>query len=392
MHILFSIALTLLQGVTFGTDGRDVPVSVIALDDGCAVVLQCADPAGGMSYVLALVPFDGSEPVLAPLDIDIDDPTWTRGCGWLSDDSFALQLSSWETVREFSEIQIYSRDTDPADIIWIPEEGYLDAGDLGYSEISSMLPLAGGSGYLMTADLHDADSDDVLSKDLFRLDSHGDTLWVSEIPVEGWWMNPDVLRSMPDGGCVVGSDEDGFSSTLFVSRFDRAGDIQWSAEVDARGEMTHSVQDILPARDDGTLLVGTTDMFRMQYHGLFVMLDARGNIVKETLEYGMGHLVCNSGIPLEDRGGFLLTGWTGEKNEEMMHSVDMDPVLVLLDPFGNVMGWNVLPGPAEYTDPLFILEAGDGFILVGSCWDEDDYYTADAFVEFIDQRDIPEDR
>ena len=66
--------------------------------------------------------------------------------------------------------------------------------------------------------------------------------------------------------------------------------------------------------------------------------------------------------------------------------------LVLLDPFGNVMGWNVLPGPAEYTDPLFILEAGDGFILVGSCWDEGDYYTADAFVEFIDHQDIPEDR
>lgn len=391
MHILFSIALTIIQGVTFGTDGRDLPVSARVLEDGCAVVLQCADPEGGMSYMLVFVPGDGSEPILAPLDTGIDDPTWTRGCGWLSDESFALQISSWETVREFSEIQIYSHALDPADILWIPEEGYLNAGDQGYTEISSMLPLQGAAGYLMTSDLYDADSY-VLRKDLLKLDSNGDTLWVSEIPADGVWMNPDVLRAMPDGGCVVGSDEDSFSTTLFLSRFDRSGGLIWSAEVDAGGEMTHSVQDILPARDGGTLLIGDTDLFRMQYHSLFVMLDARGNVVKETLEYGLGHMVCNSGIPLQDRGGFLLTGWTGEKNEDSMHSVEMKPVLVLLDPFGNVIGWDVLRGLAEYTDPLFILETENGFALVGNCWDEDGYYTADAFVQFIDLGAIPEDR
>lgn len=388
MQIIFCITLAMMGSVTFGTDGNDVPVAARILDDGtCAVILQSSPAEGPMSYSITLVRED-SEPDMDRLHTGMEDPTWTRGCGFLSDDAFALQLASWITVDEFSAILVYQGGTEPSDIAWLPQEGSLDSGADGYTVLSSILALPGDSGYLMTTDLIDPDYDELVRKDLYRLGASGDTIWASEVPVEGYWMNPDVIRSMPDGGCVVASDEDGFSGILQVSRFDRIGDLLWSTQVDAGGEMTHSVLDILPAADGGILLVAETDLFQMQSHCLLVMIDKNGNVVSEVLEEGLGHMSCTDGIRLED-GGYLLAGWTAEQDQQMMHSFDMVPVLVRLDSAGEVLGWETYPGPLSRSAPRFLLETPDGFAMIGNCWDENGYSSAEAFVEFVDIRDIP---
>ena len=388
MNVIFAIVLAITGSVIFGTDGNDVPVAARVLEDGtCAVILQSSPAEGPMSYSITLVRKD-SEPDMDRLHTGMEDPTWTRGCGFLFDNAFALQLASWITVDEFSAILVYSGDTEPSDVIWLFQEDSLDEGAHDHPELSSVHVLPGGSGYLVTTDLRETDQEGVFEKELYRLGAEGDTLWASVVPVEGYWMNPDVIRSMPDGGCVVASDPDNFSATLFVSRFDWSGDALWSTSIDTGGEMVHKVRDILPAIDGGILLVAETDLFRMQNHCLLVLIDKHGNVVSEVLEDGLGHMSCTDGIRLED-GGYLLAGWTAERDQQLMHGFDMVPVLVRLNDTGEVVGWETFPGHRSRSEPLFLLETPDGFAMIGNCWDEDGYSSAEAFVEFVGLRDIP---
>ena len=389
MNLILFLAFALTGGMTFGTSGRDVPVAARILEDGsCAVILQCTPDEGPMSYMLAIVSADGSDPVLEELNTGIENPAWTRGCGWTSDSSFVLQLSSWDSISDFSTLLKYSTGPEHSESIRIPEDGSLFDEDPGYMQISSFFPSSDGSGYLMTVDICDVNTDELRRKNLISITDSGDTLWVSEVPVEGYWMNPDVIRIMPDGGCVVVSDEDGFSDILYVSRFSRNGRILWSTRVPFGGDMTHEVSDILPAGGGGTLLIGNTDLENMRTHCITVYLDHQGNVVNRDINDGLGNMVCNCGLRL-DNGGFLLAGWTGEEEDSDVLAVDMIPVLMLLDAFGNIRKWNMLDGAGEFTDPRFILKTDDGLALVGYCWDGDGYYTADAFVDFVGRRDIP---
>ncbi|MBD3277106.1 MAG: hypothetical protein GF388_02300 [Candidatus Aegiribacteria sp.] len=372
---------------TFGTPGSDTPVAARVLENGTlAVVVQTYPPEGDMYYWLALVdPGNETEMARDRLRTGLEDPAWTRGCGFTSDSTFAIEVASWETSQEFTQIQFYQLTSrKPLHIFEIPST----SGTMEDSQLNVFHPLPGIEGSFLTTDIY-GESENVAQKHLVRLDGEGDTLWVSDMPFQGWWMNPDVVRPMPGGGVATTSDEDGFSPILAVNRYSGGGDLLWSAEVDTEGEMLHSAHDILPAPNGGTLLVASTDMFRLNYHLLAVIFDENGEVLNETVESHEGNLQCLCGLTLPE-GDFLLAGGSqpcGEGSTAMARA--MAPTLVRLDSRGNVLGIEVLESPAYNAAVRIILRDGEDFLLLGSCSGNGNDYSTNLFVQEIDRTDLP---
>ena len=381
------LAVMAAAGVfTFGTPDSDTPVAARMLENGTiAVVVQSYPSSGDMHYWLALVDTENETEITRDrLRTGLDDPAWTRGCGFTSDSAFAMEVASWETSQEFTQIQFYDLTSGkPLNILEIPSSGTMED-----SQLNAFHPLQGTEGCFFTTDIY-SESEEVARKHLVRLDGEGDTLWVSDMPFQGWWMNPDVVRPMPGGGAVTASDEDGFSPVLTVNRYSPGGDLLWSAQVDTEGEMLHSAHDILPAQNGGTLLVASTDMFRLNYHLLAVLFDENGEVLNETEESHEGNLQCLYGIALPE-GGFLLAGGSqpcGEGSSAMDRA--MAPTLVRLDSRGGVQGIEVLESPDYNAQLRFLLRDGEEFILLGSCSGREDLGSRDLFVQRIDAGDLP---
>ncbi len=389
MHILVYALLIFTQSVTFGSPiTRDVPIAATLLPDGsCGILVQSHVPECPLTFqIVILAP--GDDPVIIPLEMYIDDPVWPRGSGWTSDGMLSLIVSSYSTGQEFSYIVTLTSEGILIDSIRVPGSGQSLSVTKGKSyNISSLLPLYDGSGYWMSVDLVNTESWEVLSKTLFRLGVQGDTLWSGNISCPGYWMNPDVIRSMPDGGCAVGSDEDGFNDLLFLSRLSSSGELLWAVEIGTGGEMTHMVEDIIPADDGGTLVLASTDRFRMQDNCLICLIDSEGEIVNEVFEAGLGHAVCTCGIPIE--GGFLLAGWTGPVIDDWAKPVEEEILLLRLDEYGTPIAMDVIPLD-DNREPLFLLETRAGYLIIGTCW-EDIYTYSDVFTMLIARDEIPSD-
>ncbi|MCD4846866.1 MAG: hypothetical protein K8R76_01595 [Candidatus Aegiribacteria sp.] len=387
MQNLINILLILTQSVTFGSPiMRDVPIAATLLPDGsCGILLQSHVPECPLTLEIVILS-PGDDPVIISILRNIEDPVWPRGSGWTSDGMLSLIVSSYSTGHEFSDIVTFTSEGVLSDSIRIPGSGQSLSVTGGTSyHINSLLPLFDGSGYWLSSDLVDYESWEVLSKFLFRLGPQGDTLWSRSISCPGYWMNPDVIRSMPDGGCVVGSDEDGFNNLLFLNRISSSGKLIWSVEIETGGEMTHVVEDILPANDGGTLVIASSDQFGMQDNCLICLIDTEGEIVNEVFEAGLGHAVCTCGIPIE--GGFLLAGWTGSVNDDGAIPVEEGILILRLDEYGTTVAMDVIPFDGN-CEPLFLLETQPGYLIIGTCW-EDIYTDSDVFTMLIPTDEIP---
>lgn len=387
MQIAFHVLLILTQSVTFGSPiMRDVPVAATLLPDGsCGILMQSHVPECPLTLeIVILTP--GDDPVMIPILRNIEDPVWPRGSGWTSDGMLSLIVSSYSTGHEFSDIVTFTSEGILSNSIRIPGSGQSLSVTRGRSyDINSLLPLYDGSGYWLSADLVDNESWEVLEKNLLRLGSQGDTLWSRSLPCPEYWMNPDVIRSMPDGGCAVGSDEDGFNNLLYLNRISSSGELIWSVEIETCGEMTHAVEDILPANDGGTLVVASSDQYGTQDNCLICLIDSKGEILNEVFEAGMGHAVCTCGIPIE--GGFLLAGRTGPVNEDRAMPVEEDILLLHLDEHGTPTAMDVIPFDGN-CEPLFLLETRSGYLIIGTCL-EDIYNNSEVFTVLIAKDEIP---
>ncbi len=382
MQILIHTVLILTQSVTFGSSiTNDVVLAARMLPDGnCGLLVQSSVAECPATYGIVLVALDGA-PVIIPLETGIDSPVWVRGSGWTSDGVLSLILSSYATGHEFTDIALFSTDGEFSRSIRIPaEERSLEVAEGERYVINAFLPCDDGSGFWMSTDLVDSESFQVFSKTLLRLGSQGDTLWSRDISCPDYWMNPDVIVSMPDGGCVVGSDEDGygesgFDQLLYLNRLSSTGDLLWSVEIETEGEMIHTVEDILSADDGGTLVIASSDRFGMQDNCLICLINREGQIVSKVFEAGLGHAVCTCGLPIE--GGFLLAGWTGPAIEDHAQPLDEDILLLRLDESGTPIEMDIIPVD-DNREPRFILETPSGYLIVGSCW-QDYFLECDAF-------------
>lgn len=389
MQMFIHVLLILTQSVTFGSPiMRDVPIAATLLPDGsCGILVQSHVPECPLTLeIVILAP--GDDPIMIPILRNIEDPVWPRGSGWTSDGILSLIVSSYSTGHEFSHIVTLTSEGILSNSIRVPGSGQsLSVTGGKFYEINSLLPLFDGSGYWLSTDLVDNESWEVLSKFLFRLGPQGDTLWSRDLPCPGYWMNPDIIRSMPDGGCSVGSDEDGFNALLFINRISSSGELIWSVEIETGGEMTHAVEDILPADDGGTLVIASSDQFGMQDNCLICLVDSEGEIVNEVFEAGLGHAVCTCGVPIE--GGFLLAGSTGPINEDRAMPIEEDILLLRLDEHGSPTAMDVIPFDGN-CEPLFLLETRPGYLIIGTCW-EDIYTNSDVFTMLIPKDEIPSD-
>ncbi len=389
MQIAIHVLLILTHSVTFGSPITiDTPISSTLLPDGsCGILVQSHVPECPLTLeIVILTP--GDDPVMIPILLNIEDPVWSRGSGWTSDGMLSLIVSSYSTGHEFSTIVTLTSEGVLSDSIRVPGSGQSlsTTGETSY-HINSLLPLCDGSGYWLSTDLVDNESWEVLSKNLFRLGQQGDTLSSRSISCPGYWMNPDVIRSMPDGGCAVGMDEDGFNSLLYLSRISSSGELIWSAEIETGGEMTHAVEDILPANAGGTLVIASSDQFGKQDNCLICLIDSEGEIVNEVYEAGLGHAVCTCGIPIDD--GFLLAGRTGSVNEDWSMPAEEDILLLRLDEHGTPIAMDVIPFDGN-CEPVFLLETPSGYLIIGTCW-EDICTNSDVFTMLIPKDEIPSD-
>ena len=375
MGAVFSlIVLVSSQAVTFGTPARDTPVAFRVMEDGTfGVVLQSYD-SGEMFY--SIVEIIGNQAEITRLDTGLEELAWTRGCAWLTDDSFAMQAASWQTIEDHCQLQVYMDSNVPYKTVRYPVSGSLSSGP---GEVSSVLPLPGDEGYFLTVDLLDPEEYSILQKILMRLTPTAEVIWSAEVLVEGWYMNPDEIRAMPDGGCVVASDEDGFSPLLHLSRFDEDGNLLWNVQLDTEGEMEHQVMDILPAPEEGTLVIASTDLFQMNFNTMIVMIDREGNIQSNEILPSEENLKCACGISL-GRGGFLLAGWTGIEAEMGMSRPEVTPVLIKLDPEGRYVDMQILEGVDIFTEPRFMEKSGNSFYIAGACWQSQENDDLDCFV------------
>jgi len=388
MHIPVHALLVFIQSVIFGSQiTNDIPVAASMLsEECCGLLIQSNVAECPVTYEILLVVPGGSQ-VAIPLETGIDYPVWARGSGWTSDGVLSLILSSYPTGHEFADIVCFTADGELSGSIRLPESGQSLSAEGQFYAINSFLPCEDGSGHWMTADLiHSEETYEVLSKTLFRLGAQGDTLWSSNISCPQYWMNPDLIRPMPDGGCVVGSDEDSFNEMLYLSRFSSAGDLLWSTEIETGGDIIHTVEDILPAHNGGTLVVASSDC-RTQDNCLICLIDRNGKTVNRVFEAGLGHAVCTCGLPIED--GFLLTGWTGPVVEDRTQPVEEDIFLLRLDENGTPVSMNSIPAEDNLTrNPRFLFKTPDGYLVVGNCW-EDYWLRSDIFTMLIPEDEIP---
>ncbi len=388
MHIPVHALLVFIQTVIFGSQiTNDIPVAARMLSDGCCGLLIQSNVAEcPATYEIALVVPGGSKTV-TPIETGIDYPVWARGSGWTSDGMLSLILSSYPTGHKFADIVNFTADGELSESIRLRESGQPLSAEGQFYMINSSLPCEDNSGYWMTTDLvHSEETYEVLSKTLFRLGTQGDTLWSSNIPCPEYCMNPDVIRPMPDGGCVVGSDEDNMNETLYLSRLSSEGELLWSTEIETGSDIIHSVEDILPAHNGGTLVVASSDC-RTQYNCLICLIDRNGDIVNRVFEAGFGHAVCTCGLTIE--GGYLLTGWTGPVVEDRTQPVEENIFLLRLDENGTPVSMNSIPSEDNLTrNPCFLLETPEGYLVVGNCW-EDYWLQSDVFTMLIPEGEIP---
>jgi hypothetical protein len=383
MILIPFISVLLSLPVVFGTDGGDVPVAPRLLENGSvAIVLQTFNQDTPLSYGVAIVPPDGSVPEIRTIETGMVDPLWTRGCCWTSDSTFAILLSTVADAQNLGEILICTLDDEPgvSSRTAIPAPDPRDENlETGISSLAGARP----AGFLMTVDRYADGWEDLQVKTLLRLGPLADTIWSAEVPCTGWWMNQDLLRPLPDGGCAVASDEDGFSETLFLSRFSPSGGRLWSLEYATGGEMTHSMTELLPAPSGGLLAVGVTDLFSRQDHTFLLLIDSDGVIVSERIENGSGQLCLTCGLALPD-GRFLLAGWTSEASDTPMSSLEKRDCIMVLGADGSVDSFTA--GSAGDREPCFLLPDGDGVVIVGTVH-SDEYDLSDLYVERLD--DIP---
>ena len=389
MHIPVHALLVFIQSVIFGSQiTNDIPVAASMLsEECCGLLIQSNVAECPVTYEIALV-VPGDSIVLIPLRTGIDDPIWARGSGWTSDCVLSLILSSYPTGNEFADILCFTADGEISRSIRLPMAGHSPGADEGqFYSINSFLPCKDGSGYWMTVDLALSEQTyEVISKTLFRLGAQGDTLWSSNISCPKHWMNPDVIQPMPDGECVIGFDEDNFNEMFYLSRFSATGDLLWSTEIETGGDIIHTLKDILPARNGGTLVVASSD-FGTQDNCLICLIDRNGETVNRVFEAGFGHAVCTCGLPIED--GFLLTGRTGPVVEDRTQPVEENIFLLRLDENGTPVSMNSIPVEDNLTrNPRFLLETPGGYLVAGNCW-EDYWLRSDVFTMLIPKDEIP---
>ena len=380
MVLMTLFALLSSQPAVIGTDGDDLPVAARLLDDGTiAVVLQTFHQNEPMSYGVTAVNPGDLVPEIMPVETGFEDPLWTSGCAWISDSSFTILLSSADGQNP-GEILVCTMDDEPsvsARFAVPPSPSPGEGMETGISSLVCAFP----DGFLMTSDSYADGWDDFQAKTLFRLGPHAETIWSAEVPCSGWWMNPDLIRTLPDGGCAVASDEDGFSETLFLSRFSATGERLWSMEYTTGGEMTHHMMELLPAPAGGLLAVGVTDLFTMRDHAFILLVDSTGTIVSETVEDGPGNLRLTCGLALPD-GRFLLAGWTSEAGEYPMDRPGITDCLVTVDAGGAVEALTTLSGSDR--QPCFLLPDGNGVVLVGMM-PSTDSDGSDVYVERLEE-------
>jgi hypothetical protein len=385
MVLMTLFALLSSQPAVIGTDGDDLPVAARLQDDGTvAVVIQTIRDEGSIGYSLALFPPGGESATLSEIDTGLAEPTWTRGCFWVSypwrDDVFALLVADGWDREDEPQILYFEMGTDgsanrsfSADFLRIPDGWRVSAATAAPNRFT-----------YITLDECGADGEGLVGKYLEMIGMQGEGQWRFEVPCEGWWMNPDLIRTLPDGGCAVASDEDGFDETLYLSRFTggRVGRL-WSLEYETGGEMTHHMTELLPAPDGGLLAVGVTDLFTMRDHAFILLVDSTGTIVSETVEDGPGNLRLTCGLALPD-GRFLLAGWAAEAGEYPMDRPGITDCLVTVDSRGAVEALTTLSGSDR--EPCFLLPDGNGVVLVGMM-PSTDSYGSDVYVERLE--DIP---
>jgi hypothetical protein len=380
------LALVATMSIRAGTDGDDLPVAARLLDDGTvAVVIQTIYNEGPIGYSLALFPVEGHAATLTMLDTGLEDPTWTRGCFWLSS-----VLPSFTSMFALMTADGWEREDEPRILYFRMGRGgstslYSEA-DLPQVSDAWRVSAAAAAPHqfsYLTMDEYGEDGEEVVGKHLVMISMQGEEQWISEVPCEGWWMNQDLIRTLSDGGCAVASDEDCGSETLFLSRFSVSGRRAWSMEYATGGEMTHCMTELLPAADGGLLAVGVTDLFAMRDHAFILLVDSTGTIVSETVEDGPGNLRLTCGLALPD-GTFLLAGWAAGAGEYPMDRPGMTDCLVTVDSRGAVEALTTLSGSDR--EPCFLLPDGNGVVLVGTI-PSTDSSGSDIYVERLE--DIP---
>lgn len=208
-------------------------------------------------------------------------------------------------------------------------------------------------------------------------------IWEGDDVLGGEYVFNAVKNIRNNGYILVGSKsgENGEKSDVYVVRLNEDFEVLWSKRIG--GDEADRGMDVQLTRDDGFIIVGTTDSFDVPERKIYVIkLDASGEIEWSQIVGKNGYAQEAFSIKATRDNGFILAGSTDTQFNRL------DAYIVKLDSWGELEWDKIIGGEEDDVANTVDIAADGGYIVAGKMESEDHQIKRAYFIKLDNEGDL----